>query len=71
MSTSGCIRSFAIYCSRVKPTFNPSYCVKGTGQPYVNMININKIINIVNTIIIIINIIISIFDLERSALLCQ
>jgi hypothetical protein len=45
MSTSGCIRSFAIYCSRVRPTCNPSYYVKGTGRPYVNMINIKKIIN--------------------------
>jgi hypothetical protein len=45
---SGCIRSFVIYCSRVRPTCNPNYCVKGTGRPYVNMININKMINIVN-----------------------
>jgi hypothetical protein len=45
MSTSGCIRSFAIYCSRVRPTCNPSYYVKGTGRPYVNIINIKKIIN--------------------------
>jgi hypothetical protein len=45
MSTSGCIRSFSIYCSRLRPTFNPSYYVKGTSQPYVNIINIEKIIN--------------------------
>jgi hypothetical protein len=48
MSTSGCIRSFAIYCSRVRPTCNPSYCVKGTGRPYliVSKDKYKKIINI-------------------------
>jgi hypothetical protein len=48
MSTSECVRSFAIYCSRVRPTCNPSYYVKSIGQPYVNMNNIKKIINNVN-----------------------
>jgi hypothetical protein len=57
MSTSGCIRSFAIYCSRVRPTCNPSYYVKGTGRPYVNMINIKKKLRM-KILIIIINIII-------------
>jgi hypothetical protein len=45
MSTRGCIISLVIYFSRVRPTCNPNHCVKGTGRPYINMINIKKIIN--------------------------
>jgi hypothetical protein len=48
MNTSGCIKSFAIYCSRFRPTFNPSYYAKGTKRNYANMIDIKKIINNVN-----------------------
>jgi hypothetical protein len=51
MSTSGCIRSFAISCSRVRPTCNTICYVKGTGRPHEDVKEIYDVINKINILL--------------------